>query len=107
MKSVLPVATVITATAKLAPENLRSRYSRRSTIGTAERVCRTPKATSATTATSAPPSTAGEVRAEPYRSPCVLQRLLSLVPVVPVWDAHFHRGMRLLLRGLTSPEARG
>ena len=23
------------------------------------------------------------------------------------WDAHFHRGMRLLLAGLTSPEARG
>ncbi|MFD8516199.1 TetR/AcrR family transcriptional regulator C-terminal domain-containing protein [Streptomyces antimycoticus] len=23
------------------------------------------------------------------------------------WDAHFHRGMRLLLSGLTSPEARG
>ncbi|WP_275562826.1 TetR/AcrR family transcriptional regulator C-terminal domain-containing protein [Streptomyces sp. 5-6(2022)] len=23
------------------------------------------------------------------------------------WDAHFHRGMRLLLTGLTSPEARG
>lgn len=76
----LPVATVITATAKLAPENRRSRYSRRSTIGTGERACRTPKPMSAATATSAPVSTAAEVY--PYAGASIRAHTRPVIPAV-------------------------